>query len=245
MTWPVPVALQLYTVRDETAHDFLGTLRRVHEIGYRAVEFAGYGGLSAAELSAQLRDIGLEAAASHVGLDALTGDLDGAIAYCHELGCRFVVLSWLPAEARADSNLPAMLEGFGRRCAEAGLSFAYHNHDFEFQPAGNGTPMERILGTDPGLVGLEVDVYWAAYAGVDPAEFLQRHAGRVRLVHLKDMAPDRSYTEVGAGTLNLDAIYRLAAEIGADWCIVEHDQPSMPSLESARLSLENLSTYGP
>jgi sugar phosphate isomerase/epimerase len=80
-------------------------------------------------------------------------------------------------------------------------------------------------------------VYWAAYAGVDPVWYLQAHADRVALVHLKDMAADRSMTEVGRGMLDMQHICTFAQVRGL-WGIVEHDHPQIPSLESARISLE-------
>lgn len=244
----IPTALQLYTVRDEAAHDFAGTLHKVAGIGYKAVEFAGYGGLSAQALTALLAETGLQAASTHVGLDALTEDPDLAIAYCVAIGCSNLVLPWLPPERRAASDLAALaprLDELGRRCQAQGISFAYHNHDFEFAKLDESYLLDRLLETtDPALVGLEFDAYWAAYAMVDPVAYLRRHATRVRLVHLKDMAMDRRFAEVGDGILDIGALCAAAAEAGVRWQIVEHDQPLMPSLESARRSLENLRRLG-
>jgi sugar phosphate isomerase/epimerase len=243
------VALQLYTVRDESAKDFAGTIRRVAEIGYPAVELASYGGLSAADLKALLDEVGLKAASTHVGLAALEADLDKEIDYCAAVGCGYLVLPWLAPEMRDPAQLTALaprLNEYGRRCRERGLVFAYHNHDFEFVAADDGAYLLDALldSTDPALVQLELDIYWAAYAGVDPTAYLRRRAGRVPLVHLKDMATDRSFTEVGAGTIDMSGIFAAAEEGGATWYIVENDRPAMPPLESARRSLEYLHSAG-
>jgi hypothetical protein len=125
------------------------------------------------------------------------------------------------------------------------LVFAYHNHVFEFVQSDGAYLLDRLLdATDPALVALELDVYWAAYAGVDPAGYLRRRAGRVPLVHLKDLAADRSFAEVGDGTLDFAAIFATAEEGGVRWYIVEHDQPAMPALESARRSCRTCGQWG-
>jgi sugar phosphate isomerase/epimerase len=244
----VPVALQLYTVRDQTAKDFAGTLEKVAAIGYPAVEFAGYGDLSANALSTLLRGVGLKAASSHVGRAALEADAEREIEYCREIGCVNLVLPWLPPEQRdpaALASLTTLLNDVGRKCKNAGISFAYHNHDFEFQTFEGGYYLDRLLdSTDPDAVGLELDVYWAAYAGVDPLTYLNRRQDRVHLIHLKDMGAEREFMEVGDGSLDLAGIASAAEEAGAQWLIVEHDQPTLASLESARRSLENVRRLG-
>ena len=247
----IPVALQLYTVRDETARDFAGTLRRVAEIGYPAVEFAGYGDHTPEQLAALLRETGLRAASAHVALDALEHNLDQQLEYCSATGCGHMVLPWLAGEYRTAEAFRALapkLNDIGRRCAEQGITFAYHNHDFEFavSPSGGEKTLLDVLreSTDPALVGFEVDVYWAAFAGIDPIELLERYTGRVRLIHLKDMGTDRGFAEVGDGTLDIRGICAAAAREDVSWLIVENDAPRMPSLESARRSLENLRSMG-
>lgn len=242
------LALELYTVRDESARDFTGTIRQVAAMGYPAVEFAGYGGLSAPQMKTLLDETGLRAAATHVGLAALQDNLDAEIDYCLAIGCSYLVLPWLAPEQRSAEHFRALaprLNEFGRRCHERGIVFGYHNHDFEFATVDGAYILDALLdATDPALVSLELDVYWAAYAGADPADYLRRHAGRAPLIHLKDLAPDRSFAEVGDGTLDLPSIFAAAEEGGARWYIVENDAPKMPSLQSARRSLENLRAMG-
>jgi sugar phosphate isomerase/epimerase len=238
------IALQLYTVRDETKGDFAGTLRRVAQIGYSGVEFAGYGDLTAPEISALLAETGLRAVSTHLGLDALQdSQLDGAIRYCRDIGCGFIVLPWLANEWRTREGMQALasrLNTIGQRCREHGITFAYHNHDFEFTRVEGAYLLDYMLqAVDPSLVKIELDVYWAAYAGVDPVSYLQTLDEQIALIHLKDMAADRSMTEVGKGMLDMRSICAFAQARGL-WGIVEHDHPQLPSLESARISLEYL-----
>jgi sugar phosphate isomerase/epimerase len=139
-------------------------------------------------------------------------------------------------------SLAPRLDAIGKRCHERGVTFAYHNHDFEFATlSGGATILDTLLAqTDPAYVQLELDVYWAAYAGVSPESILQHYTGRVPLLHLKDMTPDRHFAEVGDGTLHLAQLLPIAEQSGTRIYIVENDAPSIPSLESARRSLANL-----
>lgn len=241
------VALELYTVRDETKRDFAGTIRKVAALGYKGVEFAGYGGLTAQEMKALLAETGLRAVSTHIGLQALEQDIAKEIAYCQEIGCTFLVLPWLAPEQRSVATfrqLAPRLDAFGRQCREAGITFGYHNHDFEFEQHEGETLMDTLLATtDAALVKLELDVYWAAYAGINPSTLLQKHGGRIPLVHLKDMTPQRTFTEVGDGTLSIKDIVQVALANGTQEFIVENDAPTLPSLESARRSLENIRTF--
>ncbi|GAC1560343.1 MAG: sugar phosphate isomerase/epimerase [Ktedonobacteraceae bacterium] len=241
------VALQLYTVRDEMAKDFAGTVRKVAALGYQGVEFAGYGGLTAYEMKVLLAETGVRAVSTHIRLEALEQDLAKEIAYCQEIGCMFLILPWLAPEQRTIETfrqLAPRLNVFGHQCQEAGITFGYHNHDFEFVQYGGETLMDVLLAqTEPTLVKLECDVYWAAYAGVNPSTFLRQHAGRVPLVHIKDMTPERTFAEVGDGTLDIASIIEVARTSGTQEFIVENDAPVLPSLESARRSLENIRAF--
>jgi sugar phosphate isomerase/epimerase len=228
--------------------DFAGTLRRVAAMGYPAVEGGHYRTIETGAMKALLDETGLQMPAVLFGLPALEADLDAEIDYCRAIGASYLVLSWVHPAQLAGDVLPALarrLNEFGHRCRERGLVFGYHNHDFEFARADGRYLLDQLLdATDPALVVLELDVYWAAYAGGDPATYLRQRAGRVPLVHLKDMAPDRSFAEVGDGMLDLPGIFTAAEEGGVRWYIVEHDRPSVPSLESARRSLQNLRGMG-
>ena len=236
------VALELYTVRDETKLDFEGTMRRVARMGYAGVEFAGYGNLSAQAMNALLAETGLKVAGTHVGLDLLTGEqLDASITYCRAISCPVIILPSLPPASRTLDGIRALgpqLNSIGQRCRDQGIDFGYHNHDFEFTSSEGQTLLEHLLAiTDPALVKIELDMYWAAYAGHDPLALLNSLGERVTLIHFKDMAPDRSMTEVGKGILDMQGMTAFARQHNL-WAVVEHDHPTLPSLESANISLE-------
>jgi sugar phosphate isomerase/epimerase len=187
-------------------------------------------------------ETGLRVAGILNRLAALEVELDREIDFCQQFECRHITLSWLDPEERRDvSRLAERLNALGRRCREAEITFSHHNHDFEFVRTDGGVFLDELLAaTDPHLVALELDVYWAAYAGADPVTYLRRYAGRIPLLHLKDMSEDRSFADVGEGILDMEGILRSAADGGTRWYIVENDQPGPQPLESARRSLENL-----
>ena len=246
----IPIALQMYTLREQAAEDFVGTMRRVAEIGYAGVEFAGYGGLSAAEMKALLEELDLKPAGSHVSVQMLENELDAVMDYSLEIGNPYVVCPFLPPDRwQEEASLRATaqsLNRIGAACKEQGLQFCYHNHAFEFQTLGGKYVLDILYeDTEPELVQAEVDTYWVQFAGLDPAELIERHSERVTLVHLKDMDPeDRSFAEVGEGTLDWEAVFAASEAAGAEWYIVEQDRCKRPPLESARLSLENLRAMG-
>ncbi|HEU5228910.1 MAG TPA: sugar phosphate isomerase/epimerase [Ktedonobacteraceae bacterium] len=242
------VGLQLYTVRDQTAQDFKRTVQRVAEMGYAAIEFAGYGGLMSREMAALLADTGLRAAGTHIGLSTLEQNIESELNYCLDIGCPFMVMPSLPPELRSADGIRALavrLNRAGQRCQQRGVTLVYHNHAFEFEcdQLSSRYLLDILLDeTDPDVLKLEFDVYWAAFAGVDPVAYLRQYAERVPLLHLKDMTADRTFTEVGDGSLDIAAICQVAQEGSTRFLLVENDKPSIPSLESARRSLENLNS---
>jgi sugar phosphate isomerase/epimerase len=240
------ISLQLYTVREETARDMPGTLRKISDIGYPAVEFAGYGGLTPQTLKTILDDLGLRTSGVHVPLDSWDTNPETVLADMLTLDCAHAVLPSAPPERRGDeasvARLAEDLNRWGEQCRGQDVAFSYHNHDFEFAPLGTTTMWDVLVReTDPELVGLELDLYWVKYAGTDPENTLQNVANRVSLVHLKDMAPDDTLSDlpVGEGTLPWTTLLEAADAAGVEWFIAEQDNPR-DALEDVRTSLHHL-----
>jgi sugar phosphate isomerase/epimerase len=240
------ISLQLYTVREETARDMPATLRRISEIGYPAVEFAGFGGLSTEDLSTILDDLSLRASGAHVPFDSWETDPEAIITDMHTLGCAHAILPMAPPEQHRDESAVASLAGslnrWGELCRQEGLTLSYHNHDFEFAPLG-GTTMWDVLvrETDPEVVYFELDLYWVRYGGADPGPLLSDLGDRIPLVHLKDMDPgeQRSDLPVGEGTMPWNRLLEAADASGVEWYVAEQDNPK-DALEDVRFSLRHL-----
>jgi sugar phosphate isomerase/epimerase len=237
----------MYTLRDNTAKDFLGTLKQVASIGYRAIELAGMGNLSAKELKAVLDDLGLTIAGSHIGIDLFERDLSRVFDDNRTLGNQYLVVPQLHETRRKNAQdwiaFARLLNDLGAKCREAGFQLVYHNHNFEFQKFDGRTGFDLLFGnTDPKLVQSELDVYWAKEAGQDPAAIIRQFAGRIPLVHLKDMTRDNppTFGEIGEGIIDFQPIFRASESSGVKWYIVEQDLSQRSPLESVTISWRNL-----
>jgi sugar phosphate isomerase/epimerase len=243
----LPIALQLYSVREDSARDVVGTLRKVAEIGYQSVELAGMYKLSAAELKKILDDLGLKVVSSHVPFADLEQSLSRVFDENHTLGNKFIVVPWLPEDRRKTAQdwiaLAKALNEIGARCQAAGFQLCYHNHDFEFKTFDGQTGYDLLLDhADPRLVHTEIDVYWVQFTGDDPAALLRRVAGRAPLLHIKDMTKTTppTFAEIGEGIIDFKPIFEAGQASGVQWYVVEQDRCQRPPLESIAISWRNL-----
>ncbi len=244
------LGLQMYTVRSLTSSDMLGTLRRVAELGFGAVEFAGFGNVPVRELRKTLDELGLRALGAHVQYGAFAGGLQGVCEDLLVLGCEYAIVPSIPEGMRTDSHtavaLPKQLEAWGTVCQKSGLRFAYHNHAFEFAAldSSGGTLFDALLRTDPALVDLELDVFWAEYAGRDALAIIHEHGERIALLHVKDIARDQDPQDVpvGRGSLDWGAILEAGRAADVRWFVVEQDNPGDP-LDDITDSLRYLERY--
>jgi sugar phosphate isomerase/epimerase len=245
-----PLAVQLYTLREAVQQDYVGTLRAVAELGYGAVELVTLGSFSAADLRRELDLLGLQVCAMHVQPAQLEQNTSTVLDDLETLGARYAVWPWLPPERRTVASyreIARSLGQIGRECQARGIQLCYHHHDFELVPTEGTSGFDILLNeVDPALLHFEIDVYWAAFAGRDPLALLGGLAGRVPLVHLKDMSADsrRTFSEVGQGQLDFPAILKVSDEIGVEWLVVEQDQCERPPLQSVGISLNYLRSLG-
>jgi len=243
----IPVAIQMYTLREESAQDFAGTLKKVAELGFDGVEFAGYGGLEVQEVKALLDEYGLKAASSHVSLDALESDLAKVIEEQKVLGSKFVVCPFLMPDQRSEEDykkLIAFLEKAGEECRQEGITLCYHNHDFELDRLSDGrTALESIFDdVSPENLKTEFDIYWLTRAGENPVEWIKKYPNRTPLVHLKDMTTDdeKFFAELGTGGVDIEAVLNIGDEANVQWWIVEQDASRKTPLESIEISINYL-----
>ena len=243
----LPLGIQLFTLREEMETDFLGTLKKVKEIGYEGVEFAGFGDYSAAQIKNVLNEIDLLGFSSHVPLTQLENNLSNVIDFHSELGVNHIVCPYIPEEYWKSKDkyleLASLFNQVGEQCKQAGIEFSYHHHAFEFEQFDGEFALDILLSnTEPDFVQLECDVYWVQYADLSPTDYMRKYEGRCPMVHLKDMKvePKKFFAPVGTGVIDIDAVVKTAEEIGVKWLIVEQDQCDGPALESIKISYNNL-----
>lgn len=225
--------LQLYTVRGLMAEDVERTLDLVASVGYREVEFAGYFGRAPAKVHEQLEATGLVAPSAHVALPDLRDRLEEVLEAAEVVGHRYLVLAWLAESDRRTlddyRSIADEMNGFGVACRAAGVQFAYHNHDFEFEEMEGRIPYDVLLARcDAQLVRMELDLFWIRAGGQDPLDYFQRHPGRFPLCHVKDMTASGEMASVGDGTIDFAAIFARSREAGLEHYFVEHDNPPDP-----------------
>jgi len=228
------VGIQLYTVRDQMKADFEGTLAHIAEIGYKEVEFAGYFDHAAADVKAILTRHGLAAPSTHVAFEN-DEKWKAALDTAKTIGHEYIVMPWIPQERRKTlddwKNFAQVFNHAAQMAHDAGIQFAYHNHDFEFPKMDGQVPYDVLLqNTDPKLVQLEIDLYWITKAGQDPLAYFSRWPGRVPLVHVKDSAgpPEHKIVDVGQGKIEWKRIFAKREQAGIKHFFVEHDQPPQP-----------------
>ncbi|GHU78882.1 sugar phosphate isomerase [Clostridia bacterium] len=178
--------LQLYSLGQSLREDFGGSLKKVREMGYTGVEFAGnfYGDYDAPALKSMLAELGLEPIGSHVKLDVIPEHLD----YAAELGVKYLIVPMTSISTDAEAEeIAGELNRVGRLAAARGIQVGYHNHRHEFLPGKDGCLLETMLkNTDPAYVCFELDVGWATCSGVDCPSFIAKYAGRIPLIHVKE-----------------------------------------------------------
>ncbi|MGD0497737.1 MAG: sugar phosphate isomerase/epimerase [Bryobacteraceae bacterium] len=250
------VGVQLYTVRTIIGADPLGVLRSIEQIGYKEVE------LSTTDLdrvSAALKQTSLKPVSLHLDAALFTSRTDGipaAIDDAAKRGLQWVVCPFgAPTDAghlEVVRKLGDALNKAGETARRAGLRLAYHNHAFDFTPAGGGTLLDALLATaDPKLVSLELDIMWAKVAGVDPVSVLKKYGSRVAMLHLKNLpegaaqrydqnVPRTAFREVGNGVIDIPAVLAAAAQTGVQHYFVEQDQTPGNPLVSLRESYDYL-----
>lgn len=250
------LAAQLYTIREhtQTASDLAASLKRIREIGYTAVQVSAIGPIPDREVKAIVDDLGLTICNTHVRpSEALWSNLDSVIAQHRAWGCRHVAIGSMPNAFREEGEagfhrFAREASEIGRRLHEAGLTFSYHNHSFEFVRFGRRTGLDIIYEeSDPRYLQAEIDTYWVQHGGGDPMAWIARMKGRMPVVHLKDMViidGQPAMAEVGEGNLNWPAVLDACRVAGVEWYAVEQDVCRRDPFESLRISYENLKSMG-
>ncbi len=194
------IGLQLYSVRAEMEKDFEGTLKKVAEMGYEYVEFAGYFGKKAEEIKEILDKYGLKCISVHQGVEWFLEAGQDAVDYLKAFGVKYVFVPWYSADKlKGSPDWEETVERFtkvAKLLRENGMQFGYHNHDFEFKTYEGKYQLDWLYETFPDhLLELEPDTCWVHYAGVNPSDYIRKYAGKINVVHVKDF----SCAKLGSG----------------------------------------------
>jgi sugar phosphate isomerase/epimerase len=271
-TLRLPLAIQLYSVRDLLPNDFVGTLKALAGLGFREVEVAGYYDHSAEEVRKALDDAGLKLVSAHYSFDDLHKQFDQIVAFNHALGVGTLICSTpgfkdptrLDAISPGARNRPYTLDDwrwnadqfnqFGEKVHAAGMKFGYHNHSMEFQTIDGVVPYADLLRlTDPVKVTMEMDCGWVVVGGGDPVEYLTKYPTRISMLHVKDFKrPDPASgprggraAELGQGYIDYRPIFAAAAKAGyVTHCFVEQESFDMLPMDSLRIDADYMHNLG-
>jgi sugar phosphate isomerase/epimerase len=246
----IPIALQLYSIREDCAHDLAGTLAAVAKMGYEGVEFAGYYDHEAPALRKLLDDLGMKVVGAHVGLNTLTGpELERSVEFHRILGNRFLIVPGLPPERRnsraAWLETARIMNDISDRLRPHGMRTGYHNHTVEFQPMEGELPWDTFFGNTKPEVVMQFDTGNAMHGGGEAPPFLRRYPGRATTVHLKEYAAKNDKALIGEGDIPWAEVFRLCETVGGtEWYIVEQESYAYAPLECVDRCLKNLKGMG-
>ena len=247
------LAAQLYTLRDfcKTPTDLAASLRKVKAIGYDAVQVSGVCPIDYGELKQIVDDAGVKVCCTHIPYAHMKDEPEKVIEEHHTIECKYPAIGGLPGEYRSAEGYAKFAREateVGKRLAEGGLRFGYHNHSFELEKFGDRTGLQILYeDSDPKYFTAEIDTYWIQHGGGDPAYWIEKCSGRIPLVHLKDMTVRNGkpiMAEVGEGNLNWPRVLDACKKSGVEWYIVEQDECERDPFESLAISLRNLRAMG-
>ncbi len=252
--------LQLWSVNDHftTEEDTRESFRRLAEMGYTQAQTAGtYDYITPEKFAEYAHEYGIDLFSTHYDYERIRGDIDGTVAYHKAIGARYIGIGgyWV----KSKEELLAFIDEYNRLSriyAEHGFKLTYHNHSVEFTKIdGEKTIFDYLIeGFDPENITFCLDSYWAQYAGINVCGLIDRLAGRIDIIHLKDMTAwipfelkdgDTLYAprmiEVGEGNMDFTAIIKAGEAAGTKYFTVEDEYYTTgDSMESVKISAENI-----
>lgn len=242
----IPMALQLYSVRENCAADLPGTLAAVAKMGYEGVEFAGYYDRTAAQLRALCDDLGMQIVGTHIRLDTLLGEeLERTVEFNQIMGNRFLIVPGLEEERRnsraAWQETARVFNEVAESVEADGMLVGYHNHHIEFAEMDGELPWDTFFGNTQKRVVMQLDTGNMYHGGAEPLSVLEKYPGRALLVHLKEYSATNDKALIGEGDVPWTEVFSLCEGMGGtEWYIVEQESYAYPPLECVERCLGNL-----
>jgi len=240
-----PIALQLYSIREELSNDFEAGVRKIASMGYIGVEPAGFPGTSPEDAAKLFKELELEVPSAHAAMP-IGESKQETLDMMHTLGSKCIVSSFGPENFLTIDLIKRTCEKFNEASAvaiENGMSFAYHNHWWEFLSINNRPIYKIMLDYLAPEVLFELDTYWVKTAGLNPAAVLGELGKRAPLLHVKDgpCKKEASMTAVGDGVMDFNSIVE-AGKTTVEWMIVELDRCDTDMMEAVEKSYTYLTS---
>jgi sugar phosphate isomerase/epimerase len=247
----VPISIQLYSVRDEVKGNFPALLKKIADMGYAGVEFAGFHGHSPSDLKKILDDLGMKASSVHSHFPD-EKNLSEIVNAAQTLGYKWHGVGGVGSDSFTTEDLcrkeGARIQKAASMLKKEGLGFFLHNHWMEFDKKLNGkTPFDILMEEAPDLYA-EIDTYWATLAGVNAAEVIGKYKNRIPILHIKDgpLVKEQAMTAVGEGKMNWKPIMDAPDKNMLKWIAVEIDRCDTDMMEAVEKSIKYLkkNNYG-
>ena len=235
------IGIQLYSVRDSMEKDFEGTLKKVSELGYTSVEFAGFFGRSAAEVNELLDKYSLKLSGTHSSLDDLVNNYEETVAFHKAIGNKNYIIPWY--EFKTQNNIDKFIDKVNSVCdrlAKDGITLGFHNHHKEFEMLENGEVVYEQIIYRTNLM-LEIDTYWAFVGMKNPLGLLERLKDRVNFVHIKDGLKDGNGKPLGLGEAPVKEVVKKAKDFGIPM-VVESETCNPTGISEAEICINYLKT---
>lgn len=251
----VPLALQVYSVRDFASKDLRGTLKRIADIGYKGVEFAGYYGHEAKDVRKWLDEAGLQAISTHLGVPALLeGEFDKTVAFEKTLGNkRLIVASGLSASCATDAGnqmTAYLFNEIAAKAAKVGMQIGFHAHFNDFTDVNGRTAWDLFFSRTREDIIAQMDVGNCMHGGADPYAEVERFPNRGKLMHLKAENEKGKSGACVAGEgdiVDWKRMFNIAENVGGvEWYIVEQEdcRPNCDLFDAVAECYANLKKMG-
>jgi sugar phosphate isomerase/epimerase len=222
----VPLSIQLYTVREMAAKDFVGVLKKIAAVGFKGVEFAGLHGMAPKDVRKVIDDLGMVASSAHCPM-VTKENLSESLDIARTLGYTMLISGRKADAFKTAADIAKTAADYEAAAAlmPKGFTVGYHNHAWEFDKVDGRLAMDLFLEKAPSIFS-QVDVYWASnFGAVDPAAFVKKHQKRIPILHLKDgpLVKDKKHTALGKGKVNIPACLAAADPKLLQWAVFEMD----------------------
>ncbi|MBR3868697.1 MAG: sugar phosphate isomerase/epimerase [Clostridia bacterium] len=253
----IKVGIQSFTIRDycKTIEDIDKTLAELASWGVKDIQISGIGKVDWNELAETVKKYDMTVCVTHTPFERMMKETDAVIDEHINLGCDCLGIGAMPGEyERTEEGIDKFIADLipvAKRMRKRGVHLAYHNHDFDLKLYGDKSILDRMLELDSDLLWFVPDVAWLQIAGENPAEYLKKMQGRVKVLHFKDYNPVEgqehpwAFTELGKGVVDLPACYETAKEMGIPYIMFEQDNNwTVDAMQSSKEAFEYMKKLG-
>lgn len=246
----IQLGAQLYTIREftQTPEDIEKSLRKIKALGFHSIQISGFGYMDPQKLADLVHELDLDVCVTHSPFDRMQNDLDALIEEHRMLGCDTIGLGSMPAKYHGSlegiRQFIADTRDIAKHIKAAGMQFAYHNHNTEFQKSDGILPMDVLIEeTVPEEFHFILDTYWLQMGGVNPAAYIRRVKDRMKVCHFKDFAVVNhvpTIAEIGVGNIDFAECFRACEDAGVKYIVIEQDTCPRDPFDCLANSYKNL-----